>query len=66
MLVELFLVEEFDKAAIGVALTLANAKCRMVLDMTEVRCELFWELYVIRNLLREGSQLTMRNGVRLV
>jgi len=45
---ELFLAEGFEEAAMGAALTLANARRRMeVLDMAKVWCELFRELYVV-------------------
>jgi hypothetical protein len=67
MPIELFLGEEFEEAATGVMLTLANASRSMdALDMTEVKRELIWELYIICYLLRRGSQLTTRNGVCLV
>jgi hypothetical protein len=67
MPVELFLEEEFEEAATGVTLTLANTSQSMdALDMMEVKHKLIWELYIICYLLRQGSQLTTRDGVCLV
>ena len=64
---EPFFAEEFEEAVTGVTLTLANTSRRKdVLDMTKIQSELFGELYIVCYLLRPGSQLTTRNGVRLV
>ena len=64
---KLFFTEEFEEAETGVTSALANASRRMeILDMMKIRGELFGELYIVCYLLRQGSQLTTRNGVCLV
>ena len=59
--------EELELAVLVVTLTLANTSRRIVvLNMTKKWSQLLQELYVVGDLLQEGSQLTTRYGVCLV